>query len=238
MKILHTISVAICVSLIGLLAAASTASATAPPDPYSGPRKTVFVDVVGAAESMSAAAQSSGTTNDGLHAMLVEALVGSGRFVVVERVALGDIQLEQELARTGALTAETAAAPGRMLGASAIVYATVTKFGAAASGSGVQVGVPFGRWLGALAGATGQNAIVEFNLRIIDTSTGQVVATSKASGTASSSSTNVSALNHQSGANVAATAFRNTPLGEAAGAAINTAVKQIVLGMGSVPWSA
>jgi hypothetical protein len=114
----------------------------------------------------------------------------------------------------------------------------VTKFGSAAGGSGLQIGLPFGRLLGAMAGATSQNAIVEFNLRIIDTSTGQVVATSKASGTASSSSANVSAINNQSGATAAATTFQNTPLGEAAGSAITKAVQQIVLAMGNVPWSA
>ena len=224
---------------IGAFCLACAASAAhASPESYAGPKKTVFVDVVGAAETMAAGAQAVGTSNDGLHALLVEALIGSGRFVVVERVALSDIQLEQELARTGATTAESAAAPNRMLGASAIVYATVTKFGAATSGRAVQIGVPLGRWLDAMAGATGQNAIVEFSLRIIDTSTGQVVATSKASGSARSSSANVSAINQLSGANATASTFNNTPLGEAAGVAINAAVKQIVAGMGNVPWSA
>jgi hypothetical protein len=80
--------------------------------------------------------------------------------------------------------------------------------------------------------------MVEFNLRIIDTSTGQIVASSKASGIASSTSANVSAINNNSGANVGTTAFQNTPLGEAAESAIGTAVKQITLGMENVPWSA
>lgn len=233
------LNAALCMATIILACAAATAnSATASAEAYAGPKKTVFVDVIGAAESMAGGTQFVGTTNDGLNAMLVEALIASGRFVVVERVALGDIQLEQDLAKNGATSADTAAAPGRMLGASAIVVATVTKFGAAASGSGVQLGLPFGKLLGAMAGATSQNAIVEFNLRIIDTSTGQVVATSKASGTAAASSATLSAINNQSGANVAANTFRNTPLGEAAGSAINAAVRQIVLGMGQVPWSA
>lgn len=222
------------------LAGATSVSLAAGPSPevFSGPKKTVFVDVVGAAEAMSGGSQLLGTTNEGLNAMLVDALMRSGRFVVVERVALGDIQLEQELGKGGATTAETAAASGRMLGASAIVRATVTKFEPNAGGSGVQIGLPFGRLLGGTAGVSGQHAIVEFNLRIIDTSTGQVVATFKASGSANSSSANVSAVNNNSGANVGTSTFRNTPLGEAAESAINAAVKQIVIGMGSVPWSA
>jgi curli biogenesis system outer membrane secretion channel CsgG len=239
MKMRSMVTAAICVACIGLLGTTSVATAaTTAPEEYSGPKKTVFVDVVGAAESMSGGNQSLGTTNEGLNAMLVDALVRTGRFVVVERVALGDIQLEQDLGRSGATTAETAATSGRMLGASAIVRATVTKFEANAGGSGVQIGLPFSRLLGATAGVSGQHAIVEFNLRLIDTSTGQIIATSKASGTADSTNANVSAVNTRSGANVGASTFKNTPLGEAAESAINEAVKQIDLGMGKVPWSA
>jgi curli biogenesis system outer membrane secretion channel CsgG len=239
MKMRSAIGTVICMACMGLVYAASVSmAADLPPDTYLGPKKTVFVDVVGAAEAMAGGAQAVGTTNEGLNAMLVDALLRDGRFVVVERVALGDIQLEQQLGKGGATTAETAAASGQMLGASAIVRATVTKFESAAGGGGLQMGLPLGRFLSGAAGVTGQHAMVEFNLRIIDTSTGQVVSTSKASGTASSTSANVSATNNRSGANVGTTAFQNTPLGEAAESAIGAAVKQIALGMENVPWSA
>jgi curli biogenesis system outer membrane secretion channel CsgG len=239
MKMRRTISAVICMACMGLVSTASvTVAADSPPDVYLGPKKTVFVDVVGAAEAMAGGTQVVGTTNEGLNAMLVDALIRNGRFVVVERVALGAIQLEQQLGQGGATTAETAAVSGQMLGASAIVRATVTKFESAAGGGGLQMGLPFGRLMSGTAGVTGQHAMVEFNLRIIDTSTGQVVATFKASGTASSTSANVSAINNKSGANVGTTAFQNTPLGEAAESAINTAVKQIALGMENVRWSA
>lgn len=161
-----------------------------------------------------------------------------GRFVVVERVALGDVQLEQQLGKGGETTVETAAASGQMLGASAIVRGTVTKFQAAAGGGGLQVGLPFSRFLGGVASVSGQTAAVEFNLRIIDASTGQIVATSKASGIANSSEANVFLANNESGAGVGTTAFQTTPLGEAAESAINAAVKQISLGMEHVRCSA
>ena len=234
MKPQSTIRAAVGIVCIGILsAAADTLAADASPEEFAGPKKTVFVDVVGAAEAMSGGPQSLGTTNEGLNALLVDALIRSGRFVVVERVALGDIQLEQELAKAGATEAETAASSGRMLGASAVVRATVTKFQAGAGGGGVQIGMP----LGGMVGATGQHAIVEFNLRIIDTSTGQVVATFKASGTAKSTTATASVTNGR-GPTVGATTFRNTPLGEAAESAINSAVKQVAMSMNNVPWSA
>jgi curli biogenesis system outer membrane secretion channel CsgG len=241
MKMRSTIGAIGCIACMGLVYAATlTMAADSPPDVYLGPKKTVFVDVVGAVEAMVGGTQVVGTTNEGLNAMLVDALIRNGRFVVVERVALSDIQLEQELGKGGATTAETAAASGQMLGASAIVRATVTKFEPAAGGVGVQIGgLPLlGRLMSGTAGVTGQQAMVEFNLRIIDTSTGQIVATSKASGTSNSTSAKVSATNNNSGANIGTTAFQNTPLGEAAESAINAAVKQITLGMDNVPWSA
>jgi len=40
------------------------------------------------------------------------------------------------------------------------------------------------------------------------------------------------------GPTVGATTFRNTPLGEAAESAINSAVKQVAMSMNNVPWSA
>jgi curli biogenesis system outer membrane secretion channel CsgG len=206
-------------------------------DTYLGPKKTVFVDVVAAVEAMYGGNKLVGTTNEGLNAMLVDTLIRSGGFVVVERVALDTIQLEQDLGKGGATTAETAAVSGRMLGASAIVRATVTKFDPAAGGSELQIGIPFSKLLGGSAGVSGQQAIVEFSLRIIDTSTGQVIFTSKAAGTASSSSANVSATNNATGANLGASTFKSTPLGEAAEIAINAAVKQIVQAMAKVPWS-
>jgi curli biogenesis system outer membrane secretion channel CsgG len=239
MKMRSTISAVIWIACMGLVYAASVSmAADSPPNAYLGPKKTVFVDVVGAAEAMAGGTQAVGTTDEGLNAMLVDALLRDGRFVVVERVALGVIQLEQQLGKDGATTAETAAASGQMLGASAIVRATVTKFEPAAGGGGLQIGLPFGRLLGGTAGVTGQHAVVEFNLRIIDTSTGQIVATSKASGTAKSTSATVAATNNKSGAYVGTTAFQNTPLGKAAESAINAAVKQIALGMENVRWSA
>lgn len=225
------------VSFNALAIAATSPAENLSQDTYLGPKKTVFVDVVGAVEAMSGSMRAVGTTNEGLNAMLVDALMRSGGFVVLERVALDDIQLEQDLGKNGSTTAATAAQTGRMLGASAVVRATVTKFEANAGGSDLQIGIPFSRLLGGSAGLSDQKAIVEFNLRIIDTSTGQIIATSKASGSANSTSANVTATNNQTGANVGANTFKNTPLGAAAETAIEAAVKQIIAGMAKVAWS-
>ncbi len=237
-KIGLTVKAVVCLVGLGLANALLVgASAQSVTEAYAGPKKTVFVDVVGAAEAMSGGARNLGTTNEGLNAMLVDALISSGRFVVVERVALGDIQLEQDLGK-GATTTESAAPEGRLLGASAVVRATVTKFESIADSSALQIGLPLGRWSGAAAGVAGQRAVVEFNLRIIDTGTGQVVGSFKASGTASATSANVVATNLGSGASVGASNFKNTPIGEAAESAIGSAVRQIVTSMAKVPWSA
>jgi curli biogenesis system outer membrane secretion channel CsgG len=239
MKIQRLIKILVWVAVIRLASVLPVALAQAAvSDVPLGHKKTVFVDVAGATEATYGSVQPVGTTDEGFNAMLVDALIRTGRFIVVERVALGDLQLEQDLGKSGATTSETAALSGRMLGASAVIRATVTKFHAAAGGSGIQIGIPLGRLFGGAAGFAGQSAVVEFNLRIIDTSTGQVVSTFKASGEANSTSANVAAVNSRSGANITASTFKNSPLGSAAESAINTAVKRIALDMEKVPWSA
>ena len=110
---------------LGLAAALPTA-AQAPSQPFDGLKKTIAVDTFQAAEAVGGT-----VTADGMTAMLTEALVKDGRFLVVERPGLGSIQNEQALAHGGA-TAGDAAASGHLIGASAIVRGAVTKYQAAA----------------------------------------------------------------------------------------------------------
>ena len=207
---------------------AAPAQAAAPA--HTGPKKSVSVDVVGAPEAMGGT-----TTNEALIAMFSEALLNDGRFIVVERTALPNILAEQG----AGTTAETKAQGGQLLGASALVRATVTKFEPNAGGAGVSIaGLPSFGGFAPGAGLKGQYAVVEISLRVIDTTTGEVIATSKAEGRASSTSTNVGIVDTRTGANLGLNTFKTTPLGKAAEQAIAGAVDKIALGLEKVPWSA
>ena len=139
--------------------------------PYQGLKQTVAVDTFQATESVGGS-----VTADGMTALLIQALVRDGRFVVIE----------------GAASSE----------ASAIVRGVVTKYEPAAGGSSLSIGGGLGSMLGGRAGTRSQRAVMEISLRLVNTSTGQVVSTSSAQGSASSRTSDAGLVNTWSGATV------------------------------------
>ena len=196
-----------------------------------GPKKTVAVGIFEAPQTLGGVG-----TGEGLSAMLTQALLKDGRVVVLERLAFGDIQGEQQLGQVGASTPDTAPKTGQLIGASVLIRGTVTKFSPQADGGSIGVGLPFSSG-GSILGFNVQQAVVEIALRLIDTSTSQVIAATAASGTASARGFNVE-LYKSDGMHVGSTGFQGTPLGEAAEKAIKQAVEQIATALGKVPWSA
>ncbi|MES3022398.1 MAG: CsgG/HfaB family protein [Pseudomonadota bacterium] len=216
------------------MAATPAASAAEPARQYDGPRKTVSVDMFQATDATGGA-----VTADGMTTMLTNALIKDGRFVVVERPAMTALQAEQALGQMGAANAETAAKSGQLIGASILVRGVVTKFQAAASGGGLNIGSSgFGKLLGGMAGLKSQTSMMEISLRLIDTATGQVVSTATAQGTVTSKNLDASLFNPKTGLSLGGGAFENTPAAQAGEQAIIKALEQISAGMENVPWSA
>ncbi len=158
---------------------------------------------------------------EGLAEMLTSELVKTGRFIVVERQAVGDIVKEQELGQTGLVRRESAAPTGQMLGAQIVVRGAITEFEARASGGGAGV-----RWRDLGIEGKAENAHVGLDLRLIDTSSGQVMA-----------SHNVSKVVPAAGGALGARAgtvtfggdvFYQTPIGQATRAAIQEALQFIL----------
>lgn len=217
--------------------AMTTGVAAQPAMPYDGLKKTVSVDQFLATEAVGGS-----VTAEGMTALLIAALVKDGRFVVVERAGLGNILAEQALGQSAGAIAETAAKAGQLIGAGIIVRAAVTKYEPAAGGGGVAIGgLPLGTFLSPFATRAGlmhTTAVMDIALRLIDTSTGQVISTSTAQGSASSTAANVTIIDPSSGASVGGNTFRTTPIGQAGEDAIIKAVEQIAAGMKGVVWSA
>lgn len=176
---------------------------------FDGLRKTIAVDLFQATESVGGS-----VTAVGMTAMLTQALVEDGRFLVVE-------------------------GSGEGITPSAIVRATVTKYEAAAGGGGMSIsGGPLGGLLGGRASTRSQTAVMEIALRLIDAATGQVVSTSSAQGRASSRTSEAGLVDSWGGARLGGEIFRTTPIGQAGQDAIMKAVDQIAGGMRDVEWSA
>lgn len=158
---------------------------------------------------------------EGLAEMLTTELTRTGRFIVVERQALGDIVSEQALGQSGLVRRETAAQSGQILGAQVVVRGAVTEFEASAGGAGAGI-------QGSRISAQGkaEHAHVAIDLRLIDTSTGQVIASHNVSKIVPSAG---GALAYQ-GRNVTfgGDIFHQTPIGQATRAAMQEAVQFVV----------
>lgn len=105
----------------------------------------------------------------GMADMLVTALVKSGRYVVIERQELEKILKEQQLGQSGLVTQETAAKVGKLLGVELAVVGSVTEFGYTKESKGLS-------FKGIGGGLSTYKATVGIDVRLINTSTGEIVA--------------------------------------------------------------
>ncbi len=150
--------------------------------PYAGPKARIAV-----ADFDVKAAKAYGEVGSGLREMMVTALLNSNRFRVVERQVLDRVMQEQELSASGAAQ-PGGPQRGQIKTADIIVTAAVTEFEPQASGGagGIGGGGGIGSGvLGALLGASMNKAHMALDIRVIDTSTSEILAATRVQGQAS-----------------------------------------------------
>jgi len=161
----------------------------------------------------------------GIAEMMVTALSETKRYTLIEREKLESVMQEQRLGASGAVTAQTAAKIGRLLGAQFIVTGAVTEFGVKDSKIGVgglEKVLPFGG--GAkMAKNTARAAI---DVRAIDTTSGQIVAAAKGEGSKSSAEF-TGDLSIAPSFDFGKDGFDETILGKAARKAVDDVVKEL-----------
>jgi curli biogenesis system outer membrane secretion channel CsgG len=116
-----------------------------------------------------------------LASMLTNELSSTGKFKVVERAKLGKVLEEQDLAQAGRVSKKTGAKIGKLTGAQYLVYATVTAFDTNTAGTGG--GLSF---RGISLGGKKEDAYLAVDLRVVDTTTGEVEFTRTVEGRATS----------------------------------------------------
>jgi len=196
--------------------------------PYHGPKKRIAVSKF---ENKVKGVYGNWNLGEGMAEMLTTELIKTGRFVVVERQALQDILGEQELGQTGIVKKETAAKVGQVLGAQILVRGVVSEFEQNESGGGGGIG--FG---GFKLGAKSSNAHVAVDIRLIDATTGQVLHSHNAAGTAESSGISFGVSKGDLDFN--ADSFKNAPIGQATRQAIHDAIRFINKTMEKMPFTA
>lgn len=149
----------------------------------------------------------------GLSDMLTAALFNADRFIVLERARLDDVTAEQDLAASGRIDPQTAAAGGQIEGAELLVRGSVVQFEPDCAGGSVVL-------------ASTRRACMAVNLRVIDARTGRIVNATTVEG--SSRNTGVGFTYARSDLPIGLGAYRNTPMEQALRACIDAAVAHIV----------
>jgi curli biogenesis system outer membrane secretion channel CsgG len=164
---------------------------------------------------------------DGVREMLETELFNTNHFIVLDRQAMQDVLLEQDLGASGRAVRQTAAPKGHIEGAELLVYGVVSEFQMGSSGMGLNIGMPnvplnFG------GGVT--NSHMAIDLRVVDSATARIVFAIRVEGKASDYAEQIQ-TRFGGGATlmpVALSSYQNTPMEKAIRVCINQAVRYLV----------
>lgn len=168
------------------------------------------------------------TVGEGLADMLTTELVQAGQYRVIEREELESLLAEQDLGGQGIVTQESAAKLGQILGVELAVVGSVTEFGykdRGGDGAVKQLGL----------GYRNQAATVGVDVRLINTSTGEIMAAEQVRKTKSTKGVKLRTrdvnLDNRRG-------FDESVVGKAAREAVQRVAGLVNENMEKVPWKA
>lgn len=156
--------------------------------------------------------------------MLTSELANTGKFRVVERAKLQHVLREQDLGASGRVAQGTAARIGKLTGARYLVMGSVATYRENASGS--QGGASFG---GIHVGGSKQQAYIAVDLRVVDSTTGEILYSRSVEARAKGKSSNVG-LN-RGGLRLNQSSHKKTPAGKVIRAVIMEASDYLTCAM-------
>jgi curli biogenesis system outer membrane secretion channel CsgG len=154
-----------------------------------------------------------GGVGSDLAGMLTNELAGTGKFKMVERDKLDAVLDEQDLADSGRVSKKSGAKIGKLTGAQYLVIATLSAFESDVKGTGG--GLSF---RGISVGGKKEDAYLAVDLRVVDTTTGEVEFTRTIEARASSGGLAVGVYRGGFGGNLSK--YEKTPTGKAIRAVI------------------
>jgi curli biogenesis system outer membrane secretion channel CsgG len=173
----------------------------------------------------------------GISDMIVDGLLEDGAYRLIERKKLDAIMAEQNFSNSDRAdpSAASVAKMGKALGVKYMVVGSITKFGTEESKKSIGGGGFTGRILGgARVGKQEGKANVAITARIIDTSTGEIMASAKGEGTSKRSGMllggggAVGGSGLAGGMSMSSSDYRESILGEATEAAVLQVVAKLL----------
>ena len=172
----------------------------------------------------------------GVSDMLIEGLVKSGTYSVIERRALEQVMKEQNFSNSDRADPASAAKLGKLLGLDAIVIGSITQFGRDDRATNVGGGL-LGRRLGGFGvGGVSQReskAVVGLTARIVSIDTAEILVAAGGKGESKRSGTSLLGAGGSSGGaggagvDMSSSNFANTILGEAVHQAVDALGKDL-----------
>ena len=150
--------------------------------------------------------------------LLESALFDTGRFILVERENLGAVMGEQDLANSGRMAKSKTAQTGKLRSAKYLATGAMTEV--EYNESGADGGI---RIKGFTIGGSKADAKITIIAKLIDTTTGEIVAKKRITGVAGRAAVNLGYHEGSFGGKLGG--FAKTPLGEASQDCINQAAK-------------
>jgi len=217
-------------ALMSMTAQAQDAAAPAAA-PAAGPKRLVTVMNFDYGTVQSYVTQIFGSNQDigkGISDMLVDKLLKDGKYRLVERSALDKILAEQNFSNSDRADSNTAAKIGKVLGVDAIIIGSITQFGRDDQHTNVGGGgYGLGRFGLGGVGTSKAKAVVGITARVVNVSTGEILASVQGEGESTRSSTSLlGAGGGWSGGgggslDMGSSNFANTILGEATHKAVD-----------------
>lgn len=163
-----------------------------------------------------------------LSLMFESALADTDHFVLVEREKLNHVMAEQDLVAYGRAQKSKVARTGKLRSAKYLATGEVTEIERDKSGTGGGISIK-----GVSVGARRNTAQITVIAKLIDTTTGEIVAKKRIVGRAGRAGLQVGASLH--GVGGSADTFRQTPLGEATQDCMNQAARFFATTMETMP---
>lgn len=165
----------------------------------------------------------------GMADQLTDSLIQSGQFIVMERQDLGDVLAEQDLAASGRTQKSNSARRGKLTSAQILVKGVITELEVTASGG--STGFSFG---GISIGSKKQVVHVALIIRLIDTTTSEVIDSQRVEGSAESGGIDFGLS--LMGANFGTDSYKKTPIGKAIQMAMDDAVEYTAKRLRDLPY--